>query len=184
MAVVITNEQAKTVAKTLVDRWVYTYGILSRIHNDWGKSFDNQKIHHLCTMYWINQFKTTPYNPWDNSKCERLNQILHDLHKKLPKSQKPNWPAHLNSLVLAYNVMPNSTTGLQPYQLMFGCKAQTPCDNWLDLNNYDLNDSVSKSSWIHKHHKLMQAANQCMMKSIQKVQSRVLLEQGEKNCPS
>ena len=64
--------------------------------------------------------------------------------------------------------MPNSTTGLQPYQLMFQCKAQTLCDNWLGLNNYDSNESVSKSSWIHEHHKLMQAANQHALKSIQK----------------
>ena len=74
------------------------------------------------------QFKTTPYNPHSNSKFERFNHTLHDLLKMLPKSQKPNWSAHLNSLVFAYNVMPNSTTGLHPYQLMFEHKAQTPCD--------------------------------------------------------
>ena len=52
--------------------------------------------------------------------------------------------------------MPNSTTGLQPYKLMFECKAQTPCDSWVDVNNYDSNESVSKSSWVWEHHELIQ----------------------------
>ena len=129
VAVVTPNQQVKTVAKALVDKWFYTYVITSRIHSDQGKSFDNKIIHHLCTMYRVKQSTTTPYNPHGNSKCERFNQTLHDLLKKLPKSQKPNWPAHLNTLVFAYNAMPNSTMGLQPYKLMFGHKAQTPCDN-------------------------------------------------------
>ena len=50
VAVVTPNQQAETVAKTLVDKWYYTYGISSRIHSDQDKSFDNKIIHHLCTV--------------------------------------------------------------------------------------------------------------------------------------
>ena len=57
---------------------------------------------------------------------------------------------------------------MRPNQLMFCCKAQTPCDNWLGLNTYDLSKSVSKSSWIQEHHKLVQTTNQCALKNIQK----------------
>ena len=51
VAVITPNEQAKTVAKALVDKWFYTYGMPSRIHSNMGKLFDNNIIHHLCTMY-------------------------------------------------------------------------------------------------------------------------------------
>ena len=73
VAVVTLNQQAKTVAKALVDRWFYTYGIPSRIHSDQGKSFDNKIMHHLCMMYGIKQSTTTLYNPCGNSKCKRFN---------------------------------------------------------------------------------------------------------------
>ena len=152
VAVMTPNQQVKTVAKALVDKWFYTYGIPSGIRSDKGKSFDNNIIHHLCTIYRVKQSTTTPYNPHNDPKCERFNWTLHDLLKMLPKWQKANWPANLNLLVFAYNAVPNSTTGLQLYQLMFGCKAQTPCDNWLGLNNYDSDESVSKSSWLQEHH--------------------------------
>ena len=44
VAVVMLNQQAKTVVKAQVDKLFYTYGIPSRIHTNQGKSFDNKII--------------------------------------------------------------------------------------------------------------------------------------------
>ena len=129
VAVVMPNQQAKTVAKALVDKLFYAYGIPTRIHSDQGKSFDNKIIERLCKIFGVKQSTTTPYNPSSNSPGERLNCTLQNLLKTLPKDQKPKWPAHLGALVFVYNATPQSTTGYQPYQLMVGCKAQTPCNN-------------------------------------------------------
>ena len=76
--------------------------------------------------------------------------------------------------------MPKLTTGFQPYQLMFGCRAQTPCGNWQGLNNYDSDESVSKGSWLQEHHKLMQATNQHALKSIKKSAEQSALRTGGK----
>ena len=72
VAVVMPNQQAKTVAKALVDKWFYSYGIPSRIHSDQGKSFDNKIIEQLCKIYGVKQSTTTPYNPHWNSPCEQI----------------------------------------------------------------------------------------------------------------
>ena len=149
-----------------MDKWFYVYGIPTRIHSNQGKSFDNKIIEQLCKIYGVKQSTTTPYNPCSNSPCERLNCTLQNLLKTLPKDQKPNWPAHLSALVFAYNAMPHSTTGYQPYQLMFGCKAQTPCDNWLGLSQYDCSKSISKDSWVQQQFELVWAANQWALRSI------------------
>ena len=85
VAVVTPNQQVNTVAKTLVDKWFYTYGIPTRIHSDQEKSFDKKIIELLCKIYGVTQSTTTPYNPWGNSPCERLNHTLHNLLKTLPK---------------------------------------------------------------------------------------------------
>ena len=85
VAVVMPNQQAKTVAKALVDKWSYTYGIPTRMHSNQGKDFDNTIIEQLCKIYGVKQSTTTPYNPHGNSPCKRLNCTLQNLLKTLPK---------------------------------------------------------------------------------------------------
>ena len=70
VVVVMPNQQAKTVVKSLVDKWFYTFGIPTRIHSDQG-SFDNKIIEQQCKIYGVKQSTTTPYNPHRNSPCER-----------------------------------------------------------------------------------------------------------------
>ena len=52
VAVVMPNQQVKTVAKALVNKWFYVYGIPTRIHSNQGKSFNNKIIEQLCKILW------------------------------------------------------------------------------------------------------------------------------------
>ena len=76
LAVVISNQQAKTIAKTLADKWFYTYGTPCRIHSDQGKSFDNKIIELLGQIHGGKQSTMTLYNPNGNSPCKQLNCTL------------------------------------------------------------------------------------------------------------
>ena len=98
----------------------------------------------------------------------------------LSKEQKDNWPLHLPSLVFAYNAMPHSTAGYQPYELMFGCKAPTICDVWLQLADYNDNYLQSKSEWVNQQHKLILAVNRHALKRIkQSVKKSVFWAEGK-----
>ena len=127
-AFVTNNQKALTIAKILVKKWFYVYGILAHIHSNKGQSFDNAIISKLYSMYNIKQSMTRPYNLHGNSIFEWFNHTLLGLLQSLLKEQKSCWPLHVPSLVLAYNAMPHSVTGYQPYELMFGWKAPTVCD--------------------------------------------------------
>ena len=161
------NQQALTVAKALVDKWFHVYGIPAWIHSDQGRSFDNKIIDVLCKMYGVNRTMTSPYNLRGNSQCERFNCTMFGLLKTLTKEQKGDWPSHLSALTFAYNATPHSTTGFQPYELMFGRKAPAPCDNWLGLRQYDDNKSISKIVWVDKQFEKIIQANKHTLKSIQ-----------------
>ena len=97
---------------------------------------------------------------------ERLNHTLIGLLKSLFKEQKSNLPLHLPLLIFAYNAMPHDTTGYQPYELMFGCKAPAICDAWLGLGNYNDNFSQSKCAWVYQQHELILAVNRWALKKI------------------
>ena len=101
-------------------------------------------------MYNIKQFMTTPYNPHGDSQCKRLNHILHDLLKTLPKEQKTNWPLYFPLFVFTYNVVPHHVTCFQPYELMFGHKALNVCDAWQELTSYYDKTSISECTWLNK----------------------------------
>ena len=105
--------------------------------------------------------------------------MLHDLLKTLDKEQKANWPLHLSSLVFAYNAMPHSVTGYQPYELMFGCKAPTVCDTWLGLAQYNDGYLQSKSTWVNEQHELILAANRWALKNIKQPANKAALHAGE-----
>ena len=115
-------------------------------------------------MYGVEQSTTMPYNPHGNAPTERLNHTLIDPLNSLSKEQKSNWPLHLPSLVFAYNSTSHSTTGYQPYDLMFGCKAPTICDAWLGLANYNDNFLQSKCAWVNQQYELIHAANRLALK--------------------
>ena len=158
------NQKAITVTKILVVKWLYTYGISAHIHSDKGCSFDNEIMSHLYVMYGVEQSTTTPYNLHGNAPTERLNCTLIGLLKSLPKEQKSNWLLHLPLLVFVYNAMPHDTTGYQPYELMFGCKAPIMCDSWLGLGNYNDNFLQSKCTWVNQQHELILAVNRWALK--------------------
>ena len=177
-AFVTPNQKALTMAKIIVEKWYYIYGIPSRIHSDKGWSFDNSILEHLYSMYGVKQSTTTPYNPCGNSTCERFNCLLHDVLKTLDKQQKANWPLHLSSLVFAYNATPHSVTGYQPYELMFGCKAQTVCNTWLGPAQYNDQYLQSKSTWMNEQHELILAANRQALKNIKQTANKTMLHVG------
>ena len=165
-AIVTPNQKALTVAKVLVDKWFHVYGIPARIHSDQGKSFDNEILDHLCAMYGVEHTMTAPYNPRGNSQCERFNRTMFNLLKTLSKEQKSDWPAHLSTMTFAYNATPHSSTGFQPYELMFGRKAPAPCDAWLGLHAYSDTKSASKSAWVDQQLEQMVMANRRALRHI------------------
>ena len=165
-AFVTPNQKAITVAKVLVEKWFLVYGIPSRLHSDKGRSFENEIIRNLCSMYGIHQTTTTPYNPRGNSQCERFNRTLFGLLKTLSKEQKSDWPQYLPALVFAYNATPHGVTKFQPYELMFGRKAPVPCDHWLGLSQYNDLKSSNKVVWLDNQLEQITFANRKALKNI------------------
>ena len=180
-AFVTNNQKALTVAKVLVEKWFYAYGILAHIHSDKGQSFENAIISQLYSMYNIKQSMTMPYNLCGNSICKRFNCTLLRLLQSLPKEQKSCWPLHVPSLVFAYNAMPHSVTGYQPYELMFGQKAPAVCDAWLGLAQYNDQAFANKYAWLNEQHELLMSVNRQALKHIKQSAKKSQIRTGGKS---
>ena len=104
-----------------------------------------------------------------------FNQVISELvggtkiDKKLKdriQEEKTDWPSHLPALVFAYNATPHTSTGYQPYQLMFGRRAPAPCDNWLGLRAYNDDKSITRKDWVDQQLEQLLHANKCAQKNI------------------
>ena len=116
-----------------------------------------------------------------NSICEQFNRTLLGLLQSLPKEQKSCWPLHVPSLVFAYNAMPHSVTGYQPYELMFGQKAPAICDAWLGLAQYNDQASANKCAWLNEQHELLMSANRWALKYIKQSAKKSQIRTGGKS---
>ena len=180
-AFITNNQKALSVAKILVEKWFYVYGIPTHFHSDKGRSFENAIISKLYSMYNNKQSLTMPYNPCGNSICERFNHTLLGLLQSLPKEQKSCWPLHVPSLVFAKNAMPHSVTGIKPYELMFGWKVPTVCDAWLGLAQYNDQASVNKCAWLYEQHELLMSVNRQALKHIKQSAKKSQIRTGGKS---
>lgn len=128
------NQEAKTVAKLVVENFIVHYGIPEKIHSDQGGSFEAKVIKHMCQMLGIAKSHTTPYHPQGNP-TERFNRTLISMLRTLLPDQKADWKQHIASLVHAYNCTKNETTGFTPYFLMFGRTPKLSLDVFLGVSD-------------------------------------------------
>ena len=133
IAVPTKNQEAKTVAKILIDQFIVHYGIPERLHSDQGGSFEGKVIKHFCKLLGIEKSRTTCYHPEGNGIVERMNRTLISMLKTLEVEKKGNWKEHVAPLVHAYNCCRHSSTGFTPFYLMFGRSPRLPIDVFLGI---------------------------------------------------
>ena len=127
------NQEAKTVARILVEHFIPHYGIPERIHSDQGGSFEGKVIHHLCKVLGVKKSRTTPYHPQGDGTTERYNRTLLSMLRSLNEEKKLEWKEHLAMLVHAYNATRHESTGYSPFFLMFGRRPRLAVDVFLGL---------------------------------------------------
>ena len=64
------NQEAKTVAKVLIEQYFTQYGIPERINTNQGASFQGKLMHNLCQMLGLEKTNTTIYHPQSDGICE------------------------------------------------------------------------------------------------------------------
>ena len=101
------NQLSVTVAKLLMNEWIFCYGAPERIHTDQGRNFQAEMVKELCVLFGIEKSRTSPYHPEGNGQCERMNRSLMNLLRVLGKEDKSKWPSHLSKVIHAYNCTPH-----------------------------------------------------------------------------
>ena len=110
---------AQTVAEFLLDV-ASTFGVPHQLLTDQGRHFDNELIDRLSTLMGCKHTLSTAYHPQTNGQVERWNATMRAQLNKLAEQQPTDWDRFLPAVVSAYNTGEHATTGIAPFELMFG----------------------------------------------------------------
>ena len=124
----VNKEQAETVADTLYNKYICTFGFPCRLMSDQAHAFVRKVLGKLCQQLQVEKVRTSPYHPQSNGQLERVHQMLMRMIGKLDTSKKKHWPEHITSICHAYNATRSQVTGYSPYFLMFGHRPRIPID--------------------------------------------------------
>ena len=76
----------------------------------------------------INKTHTSAYHPEGNGQVENLHKILRSMLKARVQDNPATWNEHLDFCVMAYRSSVHSSSGQNPFELMFGREIRIPLD--------------------------------------------------------
>ena len=118
----IPDQTAFTTAKFISEEIICKYGIPKKIITDQGSNFEAELTTEMCKLLKIDKLRTTPYHPECNGEVERLNKTLKQMISAYIEKQHTDWNLYLPYLNYAYNVAIHESTGMSPFEIIFGHK--------------------------------------------------------------
>jgi hypothetical protein len=95
-------------------------GICSVIISDNGTNFTSQVTQQFMKLFGCSPRFLTPYHPQGSGLVERFNSTFKSMLHHVVRDHPGTWPKLVPLLVWSLREMPNATTGLTPYQLVYG----------------------------------------------------------------
>ena len=82
----------------------------------------------LCALMDIERKRTSPYHPECDGLSERFNRTLESMLACFTNEEQNDWDQWLQQLKFAYVTSVHSTTGLTPFEVLYGRKPNLPVD--------------------------------------------------------
>ena len=146
----IENKTAIAVLDKLIESFSI-HGTPKELVMDNGLEFNNATLKELLKLHKIMPHFTTPQNPNSNSPIERLHSTLLE-HIRIMKNKKITDDTKLlmKLAILAYNSTNHTTTGITPFELLYGhTNTREPLDLYYD--NVYFQDYIQQHKERTKH---------------------------------
>ncbi|GBM61405.1 hypothetical protein AVEN_70767-1 [Araneus ventricosus] len=117
----------------------------------------------------------TPGHPENMGTVERWNKTLKEMLAKNIQDHGNDWDIHLPYLLFAYRKVPHSTTGLSPYQMVYGRLPRGPLalmrDSWTGNRNIPLAVSRSIEKYLENLRQNLERAHEIATGNAEKNQA-------------
>ena len=124
----MSNMEASTVARLLVEQLFTRFGVPDQLHSDQGRQFESKLFAEICDLLQIDKTRTTPYHPQSDGMVERFNKTLCSMLRAYINENHSNWDLLLPYVTMAYRATEHESTGTSPNMIMLGHNTRTPLD--------------------------------------------------------
>ena len=163
------DQRASTVAHILVSRVFSRFGPPTVLHSDQGRNFDSILMHEIYNLMGIKKTRTTAYHPQCDGLVERQNRTLQNILSAFVSEHSVDWDEWLDQAVFAYNTSVHESTGLSPYELIFGRPARMPIEVELGV---PLRNPNSQSDYSQSLRKALLHSNELAQRNLNIARSR------------
>ena len=105
---------------------ITNFGIPQEIQSDQGSNFTSDLFKAVLKELQITQTLSTAYHPQTQGALERCHQTLKSLLRKFCFEQDQEWDEALPYMLFAIRETPNESTGISPFEMLFGRKVRGP----------------------------------------------------------
>lgn len=134
------DKSAKTVAKSIFENLIATFGPIKELRSDRGTEFVNETVSELCKLMNIDQKISTPYHHETVGSIERNHRTFNEYVRNFIANIE-EWDEYIPHFTFCYNISKHSSFNdkYSPFELIFGKRARnvqinteeiTPVYNW------------------------------------------------------
>ena len=124
-AVALENIKAETVLDALWEMWT-RLGIPDEIITDQGSQFSGHLMAEVKRLWLVKHHMTATFRTQANGLVEKFNRTLKSMLRKLTLEQPKKWDTFLPALLFAYREVPQNSTGVSPFEMLYGRKVKGP----------------------------------------------------------
>ena len=112
------DKTAHSVADAFFNQVVCRFEMLSVMHSDQGREFENKIMQELCILCGSHKTRTTPYHPESDGMVERFNRTLLMMLAMIAGKNRDDWDDLLPAVMMAYRSSVHESTGFNPYRCL------------------------------------------------------------------
>ncbi|CAM5130792.1 unnamed protein product [Natator depressus] len=126
-AVALSSIEADTVADALLTIFSRV-GFPKEVLTDQGSNFMSALLWCLWEKCGVRHIWASAYHPQSNGLVERFNGTLKMMLKTFMNQHPQDWDKYLPHLLFTYREVPQESTGISPFELLYGRRIRGPLD--------------------------------------------------------
>ncbi|KRX52671.1 Transposon Tf2-9 polyprotein, partial [Trichinella sp. T6] len=124
----MSDAEATTIARHLVNGIFCRFRAPETIHSDQGRNFESALIKELCELFGTSKTRTTAYHPQSAGLVELMNRTLVDMLAATSIEEPGEWDEYIERVLLAYRTSVHHTTAATPSRILYGQEVRLPVD--------------------------------------------------------